>query len=113
MRVPDREARLSILRIHSRGMPLAGDVSLESLADRTQRFTGADLENLMRRAGLEALRADPEATVVTAELVERALEESHPSVTPEMEEDYKRIAAQLKQERPMSQPIGFAVGGNQ
>jgi transitional endoplasmic reticulum ATPase len=43
------------------------------------------------------------------EYFERALRESHPSVTPEMEEDYRKISAVLKQERPTTAPIGFAV----
>ena len=53
--VPDREARLSILLIHTRGMPLAGDVDLGALADATEGFVGADLEGLCRRAGLLAI----------------------------------------------------------
>ena len=46
-------------------MPLAGDVDLESLARRTERFTGADLEDLVRRAGLNALRDSIDAGEVT------------------------------------------------
>jgi transitional endoplasmic reticulum ATPase len=56
--VPEREARLTILRIHTSGMPLAEDVKLETVAERTHGFTGADLEDLVRRAGLMALRTD-------------------------------------------------------
>ena len=46
-------------------MPLAKDVDLDMLAERTERFTGADLEDLVRRAGLFALRGSIEATEVT------------------------------------------------
>ena len=53
---PDTAGRRRILAIHTRNMPLADDVDLESLAKRTDRFTGADLEDLVRRAGLTALR---------------------------------------------------------
>src|SRR6059058_1675449 len=53
---PDTAGRRRILAIHTRDMPLADDVDLESLARRTERFTGADLEDLVRRAGLTALR---------------------------------------------------------
>ena len=107
--VPDRAARRSILGIQVKAMPLASDVDLESIADRTERYTGADIENLVRKAGLEALRENVEAREVTMEYFERALRESHPSVTPEMEEDYRKISAVLKQERPTTAPIGFAV----
>jgi transitional endoplasmic reticulum ATPase len=54
--VPDLEARLAILKVHTRGMPLADDVSLEALAARTDGLVGADLEGLCRRAGLLAIR---------------------------------------------------------
>ena len=53
---PDRSARLSILRIHTRSMPLSSDVSLESLADRAPGFVGADLEALCQEAGMAAIR---------------------------------------------------------
>ena len=46
-------------------MPLAEDVDLDALAARTERFTGADLEDLVRRAGLFALRGSIEAKEVT------------------------------------------------
>jgi transitional endoplasmic reticulum ATPase len=53
---PDRDARLAILRVHTRHMPLADDVSLDSLADETEGLVGADIEGLCRRAGLFAIR---------------------------------------------------------
>jgi transitional endoplasmic reticulum ATPase len=53
---PDREARLSILRVHTRRMPLADDVDLEALVEETGGFTGADIEGLCRRAALMAIR---------------------------------------------------------
>src|SRR5918998_1457199 len=55
---PDVAGRRRILAIHAKRMPLAADVDLEALARRTERFTGADLEDLTRRAGLTALRRD-------------------------------------------------------
>ncbi len=54
--VPDRKARLEILQIHTRGMPLADDVDLEKLADITHGYTGADLAALCREAAMKALR---------------------------------------------------------
>lgn len=54
--VPDRAGRLEILQIHSRGMPLAEDVSLERLAETTHGFVGADLEALCREAAMVTLR---------------------------------------------------------
>ena len=54
--VPDKEGRREVLEIHSRGMPLAGDVDLERLAAITHGFVGADLEALCREAAMNALR---------------------------------------------------------
>jgi len=54
--VPDRNARLEILQIHTRGMPLADDVDLEKLADLTHGFVGADLAALAKEAAMRALR---------------------------------------------------------
>ena len=54
--IPDRHGRAEILGIHSRGMPLAGSVDLEHLADITHGFVGADLEALCREAAMIRLR---------------------------------------------------------
>ena len=54
--VPDRNGRLEILQIHTRGMPLAKDVNLEKLADISHGFVGADLQSLSKEAGIRALR---------------------------------------------------------
>src|ERR687893_220262 len=54
--VPDRNGRLDILQIHTRGMPLAKDVNLEKLADISHGFVGADLQSLSKEAGIGALR---------------------------------------------------------
>jgi len=54
--IPDKNGRLEILEIHTRGMPLAKDVSLEKLAEITHGFVGADLEALAREAAMSALR---------------------------------------------------------
>jgi len=54
--IPDRNGRLEILHVHTRGMPLAEDVDLESLADITYGFVGADLASLSKEAAMHALR---------------------------------------------------------
>ena len=54
--VPDRSGRREILDIHTRGMPLAGDVNLEKLANTTHGFVGADVAALCREAAMGALR---------------------------------------------------------
>jgi transitional endoplasmic reticulum ATPase len=54
--IPDRHGRLEILNVYTRGMPLAGDVDLDKLAQVTHGFVGADLEALCREAAMNALR---------------------------------------------------------
>ena len=54
--IPDKNARLEILNIHTRGMPLASDVDLEKVAGITHGFVGADLEALAREAAMITLR---------------------------------------------------------
>jgi transitional endoplasmic reticulum ATPase len=104
--VPNQEGRRHILGIHTAKMPLAEDVDLDSMAARSERFTGADLEDLVRRAGLFALRSSLEASEVTMENFERALEETRASVTPEMEKEYEKIQQSLKQDA-----MGSGTGG--
>lgn len=53
---PDAKGREEILRVHARGKKLAPDVDLKDIANTTQGFTGADLENLLNEAALHAAR---------------------------------------------------------
>jgi len=54
--VPNTQARLQILRIHTRAMPLAADVDLQEIADHSHGFVGADLEALGQEVGMISLR---------------------------------------------------------
>ncbi|MFZ0296396.1 MAG: AAA family ATPase [Candidatus Sulfotelmatobacter sp.] len=54
--VPNTQARLQILRIHTRAMPLAADVDLQEIAEHSHGFVGADLEALGQEVGMIALR---------------------------------------------------------
>ena len=109
--VPDLAGRKRILSIHTGKMPLADDVDLDVLAERTERFTGADLEDLVRRAGLVALRQSLSVDRVTQAHFEAALEDTRASVTPEMEREYEQIQATLKQSVMQIDPIGFVSPG--
>ncbi|NYT11632.1 MAG: CDC48 family AAA ATPase [Methanomassiliicoccales archaeon] len=54
--IPNRNGRLEILQIHTRGMPLDDDVDLERLADLTHGYAGADLAALCKEAAMHSLR---------------------------------------------------------
>ena len=105
---PDKAGREHILGIHTAKMPLGDDVNLASLAAETERFTGADLEDLVRRAGLAALRrVGGEVTAVEGQDFAAALKDSRATVTPEMEDEYLKMRGELKKRAAAVQPIGF------
>ncbi len=89
--VPDEKARLAILKIHTKRMPLAKDVKLEELAKKTEGFVGADLAALCKEAALLALRENKKAKQVSKKHFEQALKKIGPSVTKEMAKAYKEI----------------------
>ncbi len=109
---PDKAGREHILKIHTRAMPLAGDVDLAGIADQTERYTGADLEDVVRRAGLNAIRRAGEAAdQVTAADFREALEDSRATVTAEMESEYAKMKGELKKRAAEVSPIGFIAPG--
>jgi transitional endoplasmic reticulum ATPase len=84
---------------------------MSSIASRTAGYTGADLEDLVRRAGLLALRENLLAQSVSMRLFEAALLETRASVTEELEKEYRDLADTLKREHPRGpRRIGFATG---
>lgn len=109
--LPDAAGRRRILGIQTGKMPLADDVDLDRVAARTDRFTGADLEDVVRRAGLVALRRSTDSQNVTMADFEEALGESRASVTAETERDYEQMSARLKQDAAAIQPLGFITPG--
>jgi transitional endoplasmic reticulum ATPase len=107
--VPEQEGRHHILRIHTRDMPLGDDVDLEAIAQRTDGYTGADLEDIVRRAGLQALREQLDIENVPMRFFEEAMKETRASVTPEMDREYRELVKTLKQQSPNAGRIGFSV----
>ncbi len=110
--VPGQAGRRRILAIQTEKMPLADNVDLDSVAERTERYTGADLEDVVRRAGLLALREHGGLVeTVAMKHFNDALEESRASVTVEMEEEYAKMAAELKKNAMRAETIGFITPG--
>ena len=109
---PDQAGREHILKIHTARMPLAEDVDLAAIAEKTDRFTGADLEDVVRRAGMVAIRSrGTDASTVTKADFDEALEDSRASVTPEMEREYAKMQGELKKRARQVEPIGFVSPG--
>jgi transitional endoplasmic reticulum ATPase len=86
-------------------MALDRDADLGKLAEITERFTGADIAGVCMKAGVFALRENPDARSVTMEHFYRAVKEAIPSVTDEMIKEYEKLARKVKQE---SIRIGFS-----
>jgi len=101
--VPDRDARRAIFAVHTRSKPMADDVDLDQLADRTDGYVGADIEAVCREASMSATREfinsvsaeDAAKSVdnvrVTREHFEEALDEVGPSVDEETREQYEEL----------------------
>ena len=68
--LPDKNARVEILKVHARNKTLAKDITLEYLAKRTPGFSGADLENLLNEAALLTVRRNKKA--ITMEEIDEA-----------------------------------------
>ncbi|HIP66590.1 MAG TPA: AAA family ATPase [Candidatus Nanopusillus sp.] len=112
---PDEKARLEILKIHTRNVPLADDVDLEEIARKTEGYSGADLEALVREAAMIALREAYEKAKekggtegdimkelenmdikVRKEHFEKAMQKVRPSITKDMIEFYKQFEDSFK-----------------
>jgi transitional endoplasmic reticulum ATPase len=93
---PDRQARLQILKVHTRSMPLAPDVDLNQLAALTEGYSGADLEAVCREAALSAARENMDADRVEWRHFMQALQKVAPSITDDLKREYDRIMKEFK-----------------
>ncbi len=92
---PDRDARLLILKVHTRNMPLDSDIDLANIAAETDGYVGADLENLCREAGMMAYRNDPEASLVNTDDFRKAMKVIKPSVDQEVINFYENMGKNM------------------
>lgn len=98
---PDASGRLDILKIKTSSIPIDSAVDLNSIARRTELYSGADLENLCREASLIALRDDIERGSVSPEHFEKALTMSSPSLKhSQLDVFYKIQGRSLTQQTP-------------
>ena len=96
---PDERTRLQILKIHTKGMPLAKDISLDDLAEKTIGYSGADLQAVCREAGMISLRNDINAKEVSTSGFNDALDKIKPSLSPDIENAYLGFAKRFRKER--------------
>ncbi len=106
---PDKEARKEIFKIHLKGKPLAEDVNIDELAEKTDGYTGADIEAVCREAGMLAIREaiKPNMTREEAKKVaesikiskrhfEEALKKVRPSLTKDDLERYRKVVEDFR-----------------
>ena len=98
---PDFKARVAILKVHTREVPLADDVNILKLAKVTEGYTGADLAALVREAAMNALRRDINAKVVTMKDFMLAMQKVQPSLTPELIKFYEEMGEFFKKKSLM------------
>ena len=103
---PDEKSRYQILKIYTKKMPLAPDVSLKDLALRTEMYSGADLAALCREAAMNALRRNLEAEYVTRQDFEHALSVVKPSIVPQLLKEYERVSELLRYRKEQLMMIG-------
>jgi transitional endoplasmic reticulum ATPase len=104
--VPDVKARLAILSVHTKAMPIR-NVDINILADKTEGFVGADLENLCREAAMIALREDKDAEIVEMKHFEAALKIIKPSVDKDIMKQYESIGKVLEKVRLSGEDMGI------
>ena len=87
--------------MHAKNVPLAKDVSLEELAKKTDGFSGADIEGLIREAALIALKdSNMKASIVDKKHFDAALQKVLPSISKETEEAYEEFRAKIGTFKP-------------
>jgi transitional endoplasmic reticulum ATPase len=92
---PDKKARLEIFRIHTKNMPLKG-VDLNKLAEKTEGYSGADIESVCREAGLNAIREDMNSKEVKKKHFDDALKKVKPSITSDVLKFYENVMERFK-----------------
>jgi transitional endoplasmic reticulum ATPase len=92
---PDYKTRKEILVIHTVGMPMK-KVDLEDIVKKTEGYSGADLEALVREAGMGALRKNMDAKDVTMKDFDTAFDVVKPSISKDMFTKYNKIVNELR-----------------
>ncbi len=95
---PDEKARFEIMRVLTVSMPLANDISLENISQRTEAFSGADLGALCREAAVNAMRR--KSDIITNDDFGSALRLVKPSITKDVDEWYQSMKRSITYSLP-------------
>ena len=108
---PEEEGRENVLKVHTKNMPLGKDVDLKEIAKKTNGYTGADLEAVVREAAMVSLRESIESKEVKNAHFEEALKKNQPSVTKQTLEVYKKIEDNFLKSTKAAVPISNSYLG--
>jgi len=95
IQAPDKKSRIEIFKIHTKGMPLTKDISLEGLASKCEGFSGADINGVCREAAMLALRDDIKAKEINKKHFEKAMSGFRASITDDIIKYYKKVTEEL------------------
>ncbi len=106
--VPDKKAREAIFKVHTKGMPLAKDVDINKLVEKTEGYVGADVESVCKEAAILALRRDMKSKEIKIKDFEEALKKVNPSVNKDVQKAYEELqkhfrsaaGEQMRDEKP-------------
>ena len=104
-KAPDLESRIKILKVHTSQMPLSKEIqnAISKLAGMLEGYSGADIENVCREAGLQAIRRKmEELEYIEMEDFEFAIAKIRPSLTKEVIKKYDEIAENMSKARVVS-----------
>jgi transitional endoplasmic reticulum ATPase len=99
---PVAESRYKILQVHTKNMPLSPELKnkLKDLSQQAEGYSGADLENVAREAGMQAIREKMEDfEIIEYRHFEFALKKIQASLTPELTSKYDEIAEQFSRQK--------------
>jgi SpoVK/Ycf46/Vps4 family AAA+-type ATPase len=94
MHLPDKKARESIIKVHMRRVPYSNEVDLGRIAEKTERFSGADLKNIVNEAiKLAAKEATMQGQIVPVSMqhLEKVLKYLKPSTSLAKIDEYERF----------------------
>lgn len=106
---PDEEARLEILKVHTKEMPLK-NVDLKKMARGTEGFSGADLDALSREAAMNSLRENMNAKEVKMKHFEEALSKQTPSISKEVRSHYEKFVERQRKIREREEEVAPYIG---
>ena len=85
---PDLKARKDIFRVYTSHLHTDDSLNIDELAEKTQGYSGADIENVCREAVYTSLRNDINTTTITQDNLLQTIQQTKPSITAEMVQHY-------------------------